>query len=66
MDTKFHGKFCQSDDVDPSNSKKLDKKDLCTSEEKKKLKPNDDCYIFYAHNNAEAGRITSFLAKQYA
>ena len=66
MDTKFHGKFCQSDDVHASNSKKLDKKDIKTSEEKKKLKPNDDCYILYTHNNAETGRITSFLAKQYA
>ena len=43
LDPKYKGKFIRSPDIDPAKPNKLNKEELYTDQEKKKLKPNDDC-----------------------
>ena len=56
----------KSPDIDPAKPNKLNKEGLYTDQEKKKLKPNDDCKSIYAENNEQAKRIVNFIGKNYA
>ena len=41
------------------------KKDLYTSEEKKKIKPNENCVTMFLKSNTKADNIAMFLAREY-
>ena len=66
LDTKYKGKFIRSLDIDPTKPNKLNKEELYTDQEKKKLKPDDDYKTICVENNEQAKKIVNFIGKNYA
>ena len=66
LDSKHRGAWVKSKDIpNPLHPDKIPKKDLYTSEEKKKIKPSEDCYVMFVNSNEVAKNITKYLKRNF-
>ena len=66
MDSKYKGAWVKSSDIEnPANPHKVVKKDLYTPEQKKKIKPTEDCYLMYVDSNETVKNITNYLKRNF-
>ena len=65
LDTKDRGKCVKRTEIDPVNPRKLTKADLYTKEERKKIKPSEDCQVMFIESNSQAKCVTDFLKMEF-
>ena len=65
LDTKDQGKWVKSTEINPLNPRKLTKADLYTKEERKKIKPSEECQVMFMESNHQARHITDFLKREF-
>ena len=64
-DSKNRGTWNKSLDIDPTQPSKVLRKDLNSTEEKRKLKPSEDCQIMYLKSNEKAKNVSKYLKRQF-
>ena len=57
LETEQKGKWVKSTELDPLQPHGVKKRDLYTSEEKKKIKPNENCVTMFLKSNTKADNI---------
>ena len=65
LDSRDQGKWVKSIEINPAEPRKLTKADLYTKEERKKLKPSEDCQVMFLQSNSEAKCVIDFLKREF-
>ena len=65
LDSSQKGKWIKATDLNPAVSSNIDKKDLYSQAEKKKIKPTEACYTIYLKSNNKAKNVVNFLERKY-
>ena len=65
LDSKNRGTWNKSLDIDPTQPSKVLRKDLYSTEEKRKLKPSEECQIMYLKSNEKAKNVSKYLKRQF-
>ena len=65
LDSKNRGQWIKSSDIDPLKPVKLQKKDLYSPSQRKKIRPSEQCTVMYLDSNQKAKHVSNYLQENY-